>query len=393
VPPTSKTGGILVRRVGSNIHDIPVVIRPRSCAEKARTSNIAGLVRTLQTVVAMTHRRHAILAASTMAAALLTWNTASACSAPSPARTTAYPVSGASDVSTMTSIKLILGAQRSPATLSLTGANTTISLAGAQSLGSGFHNGGHGSFWLFSQALSPSTEYVVTDSSTGSPVELTRFTTAAGYDKIQGPSATLGSLRLWRVRYPVSQIAAGGCIFAEYEGYIELNFPAVTLPNTPAEEVVQVVQLTPRTGGLTQSMVYSGNATRLGTALDGNGWPAPHLVTWKPELAPDRDYCATITFYGRNDLALLPLQSSTICAPVTSLDRSNDFGTPGNTGSSGDSIWDGGVPPGLVNPADLPESSSSCSFDPSSKRPGLWFVIVAAALAGRLRRTATRQRR
>ncbi len=139
-----------------------------------------------------------------MVLALLAWNTASACSAFRPAKTTAYPSSGALDVSPMTSIKLILGSQTSPAALSLTDSSGTISLAAAEMMGSGFHQSGHASFWLFPKALSPLTEYVVTDSSGGSPVELTRFTTAASYDKVQGPDVTLTSLRLWRVRYPLS---------------------------------------------------------------------------------------------------------------------------------------------------------------------------------------------
>ncbi|HEX7597723.1 MAG TPA: hypothetical protein VF518_05875 [Polyangia bacterium] len=341
----------------------------------------------------MTHRLQAILAASTMAAALLSWNTASACSAFRLAKATAFPTSGASNVSPMTSIKLVLGPQTTPTALSLSTANATIPLPAAQSLGLGFHQSAHASFWLFSVGLSPSTDYVLTDSSNGTPVELTRFTTAASYDKVQGPAATLESLRLWRVRYPVSQIAAGGCVFAEYEGYIELNFPAVVLPGTPEDEVVQVVQLTPKTGGLAQSQVYTGNTTRLGTVLGQDGWPAPAGVSWKPELAPDREYCASIAFYGRNDLALLPLRSNTICAPVISLDRSDGSNaTPPNPADLPDAS-SSGVPTGQVNPTAEPSSSSSgCSYVPSRRDAGLWFVL-GLALVGRLRRAGIRSPR
>ncbi len=124
----------------------------------------------------------------------------------------------------------------------------------------------------------------------------------------------------------------------------------MVLPDTPADEVVQVVQLTPKNGGLTQSQVYMGSTTRLGTVLGQDGWPSPSGVIWKPELAPDRDYCASISFYGRNDQALLPLRSTTLCTSVTSLVRS--------------------------------EPSSGCSYAASSREAGLWFALAAAVLAG-----------
>ena len=244
--------------------------------------------------MAMSNGRQAFLAACTMAAGFLSWNTASACSPYPPAKTTAYPSSGATDVSPMTTIKLVLGNQTTPNGLSLSTAKGAVPLPVPEAMGSGFHQSRTATFWRYQAGLQPATEYVLTDSSSGTPVELTRFTTAASYDKAQGPAATLESLRLWRVRYPLNQVRAGGCVFAEYEGYIELKFPPVALPGTPDDEVVQVVQLTPKTGGLSQSQVYSGNTTRLGTVLGQDGFPSPPGVLWKPELAPDREYCATI---------------------------------------------------------------------------------------------------
>ena len=31
-------------------------------------------------------------------------------------------------------------------------------------------------------------------------------------------------MRLWRVRYPVAQIGAGGCVFDQYQGYIDIDY-------------------------------------------------------------------------------------------------------------------------------------------------------------------------
>jgi hypothetical protein len=348
-------------------------------------------VRNLLALMAMSNGRQAFLAACTMAAGLLSWNTASACSPYPPAKNTAFPSSGATEVSPMTTIKLILGNQTTPNSLSLSTAKGAVPLPVPEAMGSGFHKSSYATFWRYQAGLQPSTEYVLTDSSSGTPVELTRFTTAAKYDKAEGPAATLESLRLWRVRYPLNQIAAGGCVFAEYEGYIELKFPPVALPGTPNDEVVQVVQLRPKTGGLTQSQVYSGNTTRLGTVLGEDGFPSPPGVLWKPELAPDREYCATITFYGRNDVAALPLQSTTICAPVISIDRSDGSNAqpPTPTEIPDTSAPDASAPntPIVgVNPNDTPsQSSSGCSLIPSPRASGLW-ILVGMALLGRLRR-------
>ena len=42
---------------------------------------------------------------------------------------------------------------------------------------------------------------------------MTRFTTAAGYDKAEGTAAVLNAVHLWRVRYPVADIGSGNCVF------------------------------------------------------------------------------------------------------------------------------------------------------------------------------------
>ena len=63
---------------------------------------------------------------------------------------------------------------------------------------------------------------------------MTRFTTAAGYDKIEGTAPVVNAVHLWRVRYPVADIGSGNCVFAEYHGFITVDYDPGTVPNTPA---------------------------------------------------------------------------------------------------------------------------------------------------------------
>jgi hypothetical protein len=50
------------------------------------------------------------------------------------------------------------------------------------------------------------------------------------------------------------------------------------------------------------------------------GRPSPVASAWKPVLAPDREYCVTLTLYGRNDQAMDVVRSNSVCAPVTNID-------------------------------------------------------------------------
>src|SRR5204862_710166 len=133
------------------------------------------------------------------------------------------------------------------------------------------------------------------------------FTTASGYDKAPGTPPRLERLRLWRVHYDVSQVGAGGCVFAEYEGYIDLDYQPAVLPGTPAAEIVHVLSLAPRHGGQEQRFVFYGGKFE-GAQVEApgggvmdipeGGRPQPSLSLWKPELTPDEEYCATLTVYG-----------------------------------------------------------------------------------------------
>jgi hypothetical protein len=141
------------------------------------------------------------------------------------------------------------------------------------------------------------------------------------------------------VRYDVSQVGAGGCVFAEYEGYVDLDYQPGALPGTPPEQVVQVLSLAPRHGGTTQTFVFAGSGKFEGAPVEapgGNGTtdvveggrPSPAFAAWKPELTPDQEYCATITIYGRNDLAVEALRSEQICAPVMNVDARSPTPAP-----------------------------------------------------------------
>ena len=155
----------------------------------------------------------------------------------------------------------------------------------------------------------------------------------------------LENLRLWRIHYPVDQIAAGGCVFGEYEGYIDLNYQDGSLPGTPAEEVISVLRLAPKTGGSSQTFVFAGTthfegapqlwdpATAAFADVPDGGLPSPVYALWKPVLEPDREYCATLTLYGRNDLAMASVTSNSVCAAVINATATPDNGSVGKPSS------------------------------------------------------------
>jgi len=309
-----------------------------------------------------------------------------ACGGGLAASDSALPPTGATEVSPETSIILVTGGLAIPADLHLLAEGVELPLPAIASIGQGMTASGGASFWrLLGAPLSPSTSYVLETGAGASAKVLTQFSTAASYDKGPATPATISGLRLWRARYPLDRVAAGGCVFAEVEGYSALEFTAPALPGTPAAEVVNVLSLAPKNGGGSQVLVFSG-LTEIpgglvdhaiagdGVTLPGGGGLSAAAALWKPELAADLDYCATITSYGRNDLALGIVSSNVACAPVTSVGEASAAGS----GSGGCAI--------------APRASSG------TRAPALLALagLIAAAIAGRRpgpRRAAINRRR
>jgi MYXO-CTERM domain-containing protein len=272
---------------------------------------------------------------------------AHACGGRQPAPLAAFPGSGATEVSPQSSI--FVGAPFGlPAGLEVEANGQLVPLPRGEPLGSG----PSGSWLRLVGGLSPSTSYVVRAQDNGVVKELTHFTTAASYDKQPGVAPKLTGLRLWRVHYPLKAVAGGGCVFSEYEGYIDLAYQPGAVPGTPPNEVINVLSLSAKAGGSPQTFVFTGSE-RLHLAQvenpNGNGlqdvpdraFPSPVFAAWKPELEPDRVYCATLTLYGRNDVAALPTASDTVCAPVMRLTAAG-----ASAESSGGCAVGGGTPSG-----------------------------------------------
>ena len=165
---------------------------------------------------------------------------ARACSPGQAPAATAIPRAGATAVSTATSIVIV--SQREPFGVNVLANGQVATVSGWWAIGSGIDgSGGPTNFWqLFLGSpdglLAPSTDYVVTwpaGTADGGDATLTTFSTAAGYDKTAGTAANLRSFHLWRVRYPVADIASGNCVFAEYASFVTVDYDPATLPNTP----------------------------------------------------------------------------------------------------------------------------------------------------------------
>jgi hypothetical protein len=215
-------------------------------------------------------------------------------------------------------------------------------------------DGPEGTWWQLRGGLIPGASYVVRISDGAATKELTHFSTAADYDKQMGPAPKLEALRLWRVHYPPSAVAAGGCVFSEYEGYIDLDYQPPALPGTPPEEVVNVLLLSAKTGGESQTLVWSGSErVRLARAEGGSPvaagvLPSPVFSTWKPYLAPDREYCAQISVFGRGVHSEVPAQGNLVCAAVMSASA------PGAPVAGGGPSSDAGCSVGGAGSAGLP---------------------------------------
>jgi hypothetical protein len=298
--------------------------------------------------------------------------TARACSPRPRSPSVAMPRPGATDVSPIGSLYLSSHGGL-PAGLTIEANGQVQPLPAIRPLG----GGPDGTWWKIEGEFLPGASYVVRVSGSGPATELTHFTTATAYDKMMGAPPKLDGLRLWRVRYPVSAIAAGGCVFAEYEGYVDLDYQPPALPGTPPDEVINILTLAPKNGGVAQQLVWSGSA-RLGLAATENGMPpadgqlpSPAQSNWKVELSPDREYCASLQVYGRGIFSALPADSNLVCAMVKSASA------PGASADVGGS----GADPG---------SGSGCGVGRAAGPGGETLLLVAVILL-RLRHRDRRQ--
>lgn len=303
-----------------------------------------------------------------------------ACSGRQGAPYAAFPPAGATEVPPPTSIKIV-GLQTTAAEFELEANGQPVPLPARLLLGFGSTRTHMANFWLVPGVLSPSTSYVLRVREAAGVRELTRFTTAATYDKTPGTVSTLQRLRLWRVRYDVREIAAGGCIFDEYEGYLDLDHRPGTVPGTPPEEIIHVVSLAAKNGQSVGEFVSLGPPNF--EKVPEGGAPSPAFADWKPVLAPDREYCATVTLYGRNDQATPLNRSEPLCAPVINIDARKQAPASDAAVDAGPGVSDAGDPSGGPGPRDggvKPTSGGGgCAFAPPAGG-GHWAAGLVALI-------------
>jgi hypothetical protein len=246
---------------------------------------------------------------------------ARACSPPDPTAVTptAIPRTGATDVSTASSFVIVSGTP--PKEIALAAGGVDVPLTTPVLLSSGFEptTGLPVGFWQVKAAKdflpASSTLVLSAAGAAGARVTLTTIQTAAGYDKAPGTPATVKSLKLTRIRYPISLIGAGSCVFSEYVGFVELDVTPAAIPGTPGDSVVNTIRLAPRHGGAAeQTSTFVG--TKLFVGMPGE----VTLPQWMPHLDPTLEYCADIVSWGVGDLARLPVRSETVCTRVAQVD-------------------------------------------------------------------------
>jgi hypothetical protein len=257
--------------------------------------------------------RAALLAAA--AAAFFTSRPAAACSPPPPVTPTAIPRPGAIGVPTTTTIVVL--SRDEPFWLTLTAGSEPVPIGGVRLLGQGMDgvSGKATQFWavVVQDQLAASTEHVLTMRG----AELTRFTTAAGYDKSAGTAPAIASVKFWRVRYPPGDIQSGNCVGAEHHGFVELAATPATVPDTPADSIIYRMTVWPEAGGPHESFTFTGPDVFSGNAPDGD-YPTP-TGRWQPDLTDATRYCLDVTATGFGDQGRLPLTAGPVCARVVAL--------------------------------------------------------------------------
>jgi MYXO-CTERM domain-containing protein len=342
-------------------------------------------------------RRVAMIGFLAGSVGLLETRAAEACSPGLAPATTALPANTATNVSTATSLIVFAAGPPSGLTLSANGQN--VPLSAAISLGNGvLGSGTAGSFWQLRAGtpdgmLVGGAEHVLSQAkSDGTTAELTRFTAATGYDKAEGTAPVLRGVRLWRVRYPVADIASGNCVFAEYHGFVSVDYDPATVPNTPPASVVHTFQLAPKTGGSAQTFVFAGAAPFAGREPTGT-YPIP-THPWQPELDPTREYCLAIGAFGDGDIARLPLRSQSVCAEVVQLSAAGAPPPPtvgGAAGSGGGTAGSGGSTAGSGGSAGSTGGTAGggggCAVaGAASSAFAVWLLLVVVTAGARRRR-------
>jgi hypothetical protein len=301
---------------------------------------------------------------------------ARACSPAAPAQATGIPRASSTEVSTATSLVILSGSQ--PSQVALLAGTTAVPVDGVTAIGSGIDgvSGQPTQFWrvrVLDQFLPASAQLELSAvGPTGTRSTLTTFTTAAAYDKNPGTPAKISNLALRRVRYPVSEIASGNCVFAEYHGYIGVDIEPAVIPGTPPASVVSTLTLAPRHGGAqAQSFMFTGPFKGFPALTDD---PSPAAALWKPELDPTLEYCVGITSFGFGDLARLPVTSDPACVSV------QQAGAPAT-----------GVDAGSDTKA-TPASSGGCSIGGGERAVGLplvgWLLLALSSRSARRRRVS-----
>jgi len=324
---------------------------------------------------------------STVLAVVLLRSAASACTPPPEVTPYALPRPTSSLISTATSIHIV--SYHRPQWVEVTAGGAVVKTDGVELVSDMYLKNARGKLWrvqgLAEQYFLPfSSEIVVTTSSFDgkSKQELTRFTTAAGYDKKHGTAPVLHSIKLWRVHYPVELLNSGECIFAEYRGLISLDYDPAVIPDTPDESVIYTLSLRPKTGGLREQISFTGAQLLKGSTATKPPH-VPNFPDWPTDLDPTREYCASIVASGYGDLARLPLTSNKVCAKVTPF----EYGAKQDGASDGPSA-DGPAPadlgpgdPGVdVGSGVSSDRGSGCSFDPTGERSP-WSLVVLLLLA------------
>ncbi len=252
--------------------------------------------------------RRRILEGALLALGLVTTRPAEACSGGGSTLVEVTPPAGTTKVSTATSV-VVLGPAVDGVTLSANG--KTVPLQSPVTLGPS--SAGPARSFAPVSMLDPLTTYTVSIPS-GQQAITSTFTTGSGYDKAPGTAPVLDSVRFWRVRYPVDEIGAGGCVFSEYVGFVEIHWQGAVIPNTTPAGTLHRFSLAPKHGGDSQNFVVLGAGPQLGSEPTGDH-PFP-IQEWNPTFDPTQEYCVTVYAQGDGDRARPASVSQTVCGCV-----------------------------------------------------------------------------